>query len=194
MLKELRTNIILFLLLLLMTGFGYPMIILGIGQTFFSKQANGSLIEFNGKIIGSTLIGQVFSSNGYFHSRPSAAGSGYDATQSSGSNLGPTSQDLIKIVGDRVTDYKKSSTLTSVPVDLVTASASGLDPDISPTAARSQVARIASARNISTIEIESLVMHHTKPRTWDILGENRVNVLELNQALDHDLSPPASAP
>ncbi len=155
MLKELRTALTLFLLLLLVTGFGYPMLVLGIGQSLFPQQANGSLLTDNGKIIGSILIGQNFTDDKYFHPRPSAAGNGYDAGNSSASNFGPTSTDVIKAVGDRVADLRKSENMTTIPVDLVTASASGLDPDISPAAARLQITRIALARNINILQIRA---------------------------------------
>jgi potassium-transporting ATPase KdpC subunit len=192
MLKELRTNIILFFVLMLITGLGYPLFILDLGQLFFPFQANGSLIKSDGKIVGSTLIGQRFVGDGYFHPRPSAAGDGYDATASAGSNLGPTNPTLLKVIAARVVELKKESSGGPVPIDLVTTSASGLDPDISPAAARFQVKRIAMFRHINPMTIDALVTHYITPRLWGILGENRVNVLMLNQALDHELtaSPP----
>lgn len=183
MFKELRSSISLFVLLFALTGFGYPLLMLFVGQKIFPQQANGSLIMDDGKIIGSTLIGQNFTSDGYFHGRPSAAGSGYDAANSSGSNLAPTSTDLLKAVTDRVADLKKTNA-ASIPVDLVTTSGSGLDPDISPDAARFQVARVALARQISPMKIEDLVSQSILSRSFGILGDNRVNVLDLNMRLD----------
>ncbi len=189
MFRELRASLTLFVLFVFVTGLGYPMAALYLGQALFPHQANGSLIQEKGKIIGSTLIGQNFTGNGYFHPRPSAAGNGYDAANSSGSNLGPTSADLIKAVGDRVADLKKAGGAVAIPVDLVTSSASGLDPNISPAAARFQAARIAEARKMDVAKVSDLVARNTEPRTLGFLGENHVNVLELNRALD-SLAPP----
>jgi K+-transporting ATPase ATPase C chain len=160
------------------------MAVLGVGQTLFPHQAKGSLIEENGVVIGSELIGQNFTGNGYFHPRPSSAGDGYDASNSSGSNLGPTSADLLKAVGDRVVALKTPENILPVPVDLVTASASGLDPDISPAAARFQAARVGEARHLDVVRIQELVEQHTTLPPIGILGAARVNVLELNMELD----------
>lgn len=188
MFNELRTSLSLFLLLMLLTGLGYPMLVLGLGQNLFPHQAQGSLIEENGKIIGSSLIGQKFSGEAYFHSRPSAAGNGYEANNSAGSNLAPTSDDLLNIVTDRVVDLKKTN-VPPIPVDLATASASGLDPHISLAAAHFQIARVAAARNVPVATLEELVTQYTEPRTFGLLGDNRVNVFELNRALDRMKSP-----
>jgi len=195
MLRELRTSATLFFVFMLVTGLGYPMLVLGIGQNLFPKQANGSLLTASGKIVGSTLIGQSFSGEKYFHPRPSAAGNGYDATNSSGSNLAPTSSDLMKAVADRVTELKKTGNPSPIPVDLVTTSASGLDPHISVAAARFQSPRIIMTRHLNAAQIEDLISQHTESRTLGFLGENRVNVLELNLALDHLADqPPSSIP
>ncbi|HEY4123819.1 MAG TPA: potassium-transporting ATPase subunit KdpC [Rhizomicrobium sp.] len=182
--KELRTCLTLFLLLLLLTGIAYPLAVLGIGQTLFPTQADGSLLKDNGAVIGSSLIGQSFTSPAYFHPRPSAAGAGYDASNSSGSNLAPTSDDLSKSIRSRAAQLKTENGVMAIPVDLVTSSASGLDPDISPAAARFQVPRIALARGVDTAKLLSLVNEYIVPPTYGLLGDSRVNVLELNRALD----------
>jgi K+-transporting ATPase ATPase C chain len=165
-------------------GLIYPLGVTWLSQLLFPKQANGSLIEKNGQIVGSRLIGQPFSSDKYFHSRPSAAGNGYDPTASSGSNLGPTNQQLVDRVKQDVAKLQKENPGAAIPADLVTTSGSGLDPDISPASAEFQVPRIARARGISTEVLSSLVARHTQQRQWGILGEARVNVLELNMDLD----------
>lgn len=183
MFRELRPSLTLLILFLGLTGFGYPLLMWQTGQTLFPHQANGSLIENNGKIIGSSLIGQNFTSDGYFHSRPSAAGTGYDATNSSGSNLATTSPVLLKDVTERANDLKKIST-SLIPVDLVTTSASGLDPDISPDAARFQASRVAAARQLNVMQVEDLIKQSTTSRSLGFLGTNRVNVLDLNRKLD----------
>jgi K+-transporting ATPase ATPase C chain len=172
------------LLMTLITGFVYPAAVLGIGQTVFPWQANGSLIEDNGMVIGSELIGQNFTGPSYFHPRPSAAGGGYDAANSSGSNLAPTSADLIKAVGDRVSALRTDTNAMGVPVDLVTASASGLDPDISPAAAHFEAARVAAARHLNIKQVDELIAQNVTPPDLGFLGESRVNVLALNRALD----------
>lgn len=184
MLYELRASLGVLLLFTLLTGFAYPAIVLGIGQQIFPQQANGSLVEDNGKVIGSTLIGQNFTSAKYFHGRPSAAGDGYDAANSSGSNLAPTSADLLKAVGDRVAALRASSNTVSIPVDLVTASASGLDPDISPASAHVQAARVADARGLDPKQVDDLIAQNVTPPDLGFLGQSRVNVLALNRALD----------
>lgn len=167
-------------------GVVYPLVITGIAHLAFPAQASGQLIRHDGVIIGSRLIGQPFTGAGYFHSRPSAAGAGYDAGASSGSNLAPTNKSLIQRVAQSVSSEQGSGKQGSgpVPVDLVTASASGLDPDISPAAAYYQVHRIAVARGLSEDAVRGLVEAHTTPRELGLLGEPRVNVLELNMALD----------
>jgi len=162
-------------------GVVYPLLITGLARLAFPTKANGSLITRNGEVIGSSLIGQPFTGSTYFHSRPSAAGAGYDAANSSGSNLAPTSKALV----DRVSASVASETNNApVPVDLVTTSASGLDPDITPAAALYQVSRLASQRGLSEATIRQLVINHIKPRQFGLLGEPTVNVLDLNLALD----------
>jgi potassium-transporting ATPase KdpC subunit len=168
------------------TVFGvlYPLAVTGLAQVFFPAKANGSLVTSNGKTIGSELLGQAFSEPKYFHSRPSAAGDGYDGISSGGSNLGPTNHQLMDRVNADVQKLQTENPGTSIPADLVTASASGLDPDISPAAAAFQIPRIARERHISVSTITALVQQNTKPRQLAVLGEPRVNVLELNIALD----------
>ena len=190
MFRELRASISLFILFFALTGFGYPLLVLQLGQSLFPHQANGSLIHDNDKIIGSSLLGQNFTNDLYFHGRPSAAGTGYDAANSSGSNLGPTSADLMKAVEERAADYKKTG-VSRIPVDLITTSASGLDPDISPDAARLQVTRVAMARKLSPIKVEELVSQSITLRKFGLLGDNHVNVLDLNCKLDHLASTPS---
>ena len=166
-------------------GLLYPLLLTGIAQAFFKDKANGQLITRDGVIVGSRIIGQPFSGPGYFHSRPSAAGNaGYDAANSQGSNFGPTSQKLIDRVQGDVARLSAENPGSPVPVDLVTASASGLDPDISPAAAEFQIPRITRARGWSQDKVRHLVQEHTRPRQFTILGEPRVNVMELNLALD----------
>jgi K+-transporting ATPase ATPase C chain len=162
-------------------GLGYPLLVTGIAHVVFPRQAAGQLITRNGEIVGSRLIGQNFTGAGYFHSRPSSAGTGYDAANSSGSNLGPTSKALVDGVETRVRAEGQGG---SMPVDLVTASGSGLDPDITPAAAFYQVPRVVAERHLTANAVETLVREHVTPRQFGLLGEPRVNVLELNLALD----------
>ncbi len=156
----------------------------GMGQILFPHQANGSLVKSSDAIIGSELIGQNFTSDKYFHPRPSAAGNGYDAGNSSGSNLAPSSADLIQTITSRVADLRKAGDTRPIPVDLVTASGSGLDPDISVASAEFQAARVAEARRLPLPQVEKLISSFTTSRAFGIFGESRVNVLAINQALD----------
>ncbi len=169
----------------ILLGVGYPMAVTGLAQILMPKNANGQLIERGGRLIGSRIIGQPFKGPGYFHSRPSAAGdAGYDATASGGSNLGPTNQKLIDRVAADVTSLAKDNPGAALPIDLVTTSASGLDPDISPAAANFQIARVARERAVPEDWLRHLVAVHTQARQFGLLGEPAVNVLELNLSLD----------
>ena len=167
-----------------MFGLLYPLGITGLAQILFHDRSNGQLIEKNGKLIGSRIIGQSFTGPGYFHSRPSNAGTGYDASASSGSNLAPTNKVLIDRVKGDVQKAQAETPSVPVPVDLVTSSGSGLDPDISPASAEFQIPRVARERRINPDEVRTLVRQHTLGRQWGFLGEPRVNVLELNLDLD----------
>jgi K+-transporting ATPase ATPase C chain len=195
MLKQLRPAIVMILMFTIITGLAYPFAITGIGQALFPSQSNGSLIEKDGKVIGSSLIGQNFAGDKYFHGRPSATTETdpkdstktipvpYAADNSAGSNLGPTSKALMdRVKGD--TDTLKGQSDRMIPVDLVTTSASGLDPDITPAAAEFQVERVAQARSLSPQFVNQLVARVAEPRTFGVLGEMHVNVLKLNMALD----------
>jgi potassium-transporting ATPase KdpC subunit len=172
-------------------GVVYPAVVTGAAQLLFKDKANGQLIEQNGQLIGSRIIGQPFSAPGYFHSRPSAAGNGYDAANSSGSNYAPTNKKLIDRVAGDVATLQPEHPNAEVPVDLVTASASGLDPHITPAGAEFQVARIARERHLSEDAVRNLIAQHTQGRQLGFLGEPRVNVLELN--LDLDRTAPLSS-
>jgi K+-transporting ATPase ATPase C chain len=181
------------IVLTILLGVIYPLAMTGIANVIFPHQAQGSLIERDGKVVGSELIGQTFAAPGYFHSRPSAAGDkGYDASNSGGSNLGPTNKVLISTVQQRLKDVLETNPgidAHQVPIDLVTASGSGLDPEISPAAADIQVSRIAKARGIGEDDVRLLVRQNTRTRYLGVLGEAGINVLALNLALDK-LSPP----
>ena len=173
------------LVLTLLLGIGYPFAITGLAQALFPDQANGSLVTDGGKVIGSSLIAQNFVNPKYFHPRPSAAGSnGYDAGNSSGSNLAVTSKDLIKSFNDRIAAAKKDNNGGKVPADLVTASGSGLDPDITPEAAQYQAVRVATARSLPVEQVQVLISRMTEGRALGILGMPRVNVLAINRELD----------
>jgi K+-transporting ATPase ATPase C chain len=183
-----RTAILMLLIMTVLTGVAYPLLMTGLAQVAFPYQANGSLIrDDSGAVVGSELIGQSFTEARYFHSRPSAAGYGYDSALSSGSNLGPTSESLIEAVEERAVEYRQVNGLPAdalVPVDAVTASGSGLDPHISPANALLQTPRVARARNLPETEVRALVDRSIEGRTFGILGEPRVSVLKLNLALD----------
>jgi len=187
MLKSLQTAFILFMLLTLLTGLIYPLVITGIAQVFFPYQANGRLIEYQGQLIGSEWIGQSFTDLHYFWGRPSATTPyPYNAAFSSASNLGPSNPDFLASVKNRLAQWHQvdPANQTFIPVDLVTASGSGLDPDISPAAALYQAPRVAKSRHLPLQEVEELIYQYIQPRTAKILGEKRVNVLRLNLALD----------
>lgn len=180
--KNIMTAVLMTLATTVLLGIVYPFLVTGIAQVVFPKKANGQLIEANGKVVGSRLIAQAFTGPGYFHPRPSAVA--YDATNSNGSQFGPTNQKLIDRVKGDVATARAGNSDTPVPIDLVTASASGLDPDITPAAANFQLARVAKIRGIDDDTLLHLVSKHTEGRQMSILGEPRVNVLELNLDLD----------
>ncbi len=195
MFEQLRPAFVMVVAFTLLTGIAYPLAMTGIAQVLFPRQANGSLVERNGTVVGSELIGQVFTSDKYFHGRPSATTdtdpndsaktvpAPYNAQNSSGSNLGPTSKALVDRVSEDAQKLKAESSKL-IPVDLVTSSGSGLDPDITPAAAAFQIPRVAKARNIPEQTVADLVAKFTKERTFGVIGEPRVNVLEINLALD----------
>jgi potassium-transporting ATPase KdpC subunit len=183
--KNLITSVLYTVVTAVLLGVVYPLLMTALAQAFSRDKANGQLISKNGEVIGSRIIGQAFSGPGYFHGRPSAAGTnGYDASSSSGSNYGPTNKKYIDQVMSDVAALQAENPGVPVPIDLVTRSASGLDPDITPAAAAFQVPRLAKARGISEDKLKELVTKHTQPRQFGFLGEPRVNVLELNLDLE----------
>jgi potassium-transporting ATPase KdpC subunit len=196
MLREIRPAIVVLVVLTLITGLIYPLVMTGVAEIIFPKQAQGSMIESDGKVVGSALIGQLFTDDKYFHGRPSATtapdpkdstktvAAPYNAENSGGSNLGPSNKALIDRVQGDIDTLKKENPSAPVPIDMVTTSASGLDPDISPEAALFQVPRIAKARNLPEDRVRQLVADHSEGRLFGLLGEPRVNVLLLNLALD----------
>lgn len=188
--KNLITSVLMTAVTTVLLGLLYPLLVTAIAQVLFPDKANGQLISRNGHVVGSRIIGQPFTGPGYFHSRPSAAGTGYDAANSGGSNLGPTNRKLIERVRADAATLTRENGNAAVPVDLVTTSASGLDPHITPAAADFQVARVAHERHINEAEVRALIAHHTEQRQFGLLGEPRVNVLELNLELDQ-LNPTA---
>lgn len=184
--EDLRTAVLFTIVTTIIFGLFYPLVVTGLSQLIFPSQANGELIVKNGQVIGSRLIGQPFSSDRYFHPRPSAAGSGYDPVAPSGgaSNLGPTNKALVDRVNSDIQKLRAENPGAPIPIDLVTTSGSGLDPDISPAAAEFQVPRVARTRNISQESLRALVAKHTQDRQFGVFGEPRINVLELNLDLD----------
>lgn len=182
--KNLITSILMTIVTTILLGLIYPLVVTGLAKMIFPKQASGQLIERKGVMVGSRIIGQQFTGASYFHSRPSAAGNGYDATDSAGSQYGPTNQRLIDRVRQDVAALQAENPVTPVPIDLVTTSASGLDPHITPAAAEFQVPRVARERGVSAALVRQVVDRHTEGRQFGLLGEARVNVLELNLDLE----------
>jgi K+-transporting ATPase ATPase C chain len=186
--QNLKIAILMTIVTTVLLGIIYPLVVTGLAQVFFHDQANGQLISRHDEIVGSRIIGQAFASPGYLHSRPSAAGNGYDAANSGGTNFAPTNQKLIDRVNGDVARLQAENPGQPVPIDLVTTSASGLDPDITPAAAEFQVPRLARERGLGEDQVRQIIQRHTYGRQLGFLGEPRVNVLEVNLALD-DLSP-----
>ncbi len=186
--QNLKIAILMTIVTTVLLGIIYPLVVTGLAQVMFHDKANGQLISRHGEIVGSRIIGQAFAGPGYLHSRPSAAGNGYDAANSGGTNLAPTNQKLIDRVNGDVAALQKENPGQPVPIDLVTTSASGLDPDITPAAAEFQVPRLAHERGLGEDQVRQIIQRHTYGRQLGFLGEPRVNVLEVNLALD-DVSP-----
>jgi len=189
MLQSFRPALAMMVLFTILTGLIYPFAILGIGQAAFPAAANGSLVTREGSVVGSSLIGQPFADPRYFWPRPSAAGNGYDAANSSGSNLGPTSQKLMDRIAETIASLRGTGVEGALPADAVTASGSGLDPDISPAYARAQIARVAASRSLPVETVDQLVAANTEAPALGFFGEPRVNVLKLNLALDAIVAP-----
>ena len=186
--RNLMIAVLMTIVTTLLLGIAYPLLVTVLAQAIFPDNANGQLLVRNGRVIGSQIIGQSFSSPEYFHGRPSAAGTGDDAANSGGTNLGPTNKKLLEAVTMSVATARKENRTATVPIDLVTSSASGLDPHISPASALFQVPRVARARRVSESDVRSLVESHIEGRQLGLLGESRVNVLLLNLALDERYS------
>jgi potassium-transporting ATPase KdpC subunit len=186
MVKHLGTSLRMTIVSIVMLGLIYPLAMTAIAQALFPRQANGSMIVVNGKVVGSSIIGQLWTKPRYFHGRPSAAGKGYDPTSTGGTNLGPTSKKLIDSTKATIAALEKENpgAKGAPPMDLVTSSGSGIDPDISPEAAYWEAPRVAKARNMSVAALDAVIAAHVQGRTFGFLGEPRVNVLELNLALD----------
>ena len=184
--KHVRPAILMLVVMTLITGLVYPLAMTGLGQLLFPRQANGSLVMVNGKVVGSSIVGQLWTKPQYFHGRPSAAGKGYDPTATGGTNYGPTSKKLIDATRATLASLEKENPGASgpPPMDLVTSSGSGIDPDISPEGAYWQAPRVARARAVPVLQINALIAQHVQGRTFGFLGEPHVNVLELNLALD----------
>jgi K+-transporting ATPase ATPase C chain len=186
MIKHLGTSVRVTIVSIVLLGIIYPLAMTGIAQALFPRQANGSLVIVNGRVVGSTIIGQLWTKPQYFHGRPSAAGKGYDPTQTGGTNYGPTSKKLIASTKATIAQLEKENPDASrpPPMDLVTSSASGIEPDITPEGAYWEAPRVAKARNMSVASVDASIAQHIEGRTFGFLGEPRVNVLELNLALD----------
>jgi K+-transporting ATPase ATPase C chain len=186
MIKHLGTSLRVTILSVVLLGLIYPLVMTGLAQAIFPRQANGSLVTVNGKVVGSAIIGQLWTKPQYFQGRPSAAGKGYDPTSTGGTNFGPTSKKLISSTKNAVAQLEKDNPGASgpPPIDLVTSSGSGIDPDISPESAYWEAPRVAKARHMSVSAVNAIVAQHVRGRTFGFLGEPRVNVLELNLALD----------
>lgn len=187
--KVIKNSVLMLLLMTVILGLVYPLLVTGIAQLVFPRQANGSIIYQSGRAVGSALIGQTFSGPKYFHGRPSAAGEGYDAAASAGSNLGPSNPELLKRITQQERIIRAENNLTQdqkIPIDMITVSASGLDPHISPEAAYLQAERVASSRDLSVERVNAVLVKHIEKRQFGVLGEPRVNVLQLNLAMDQE--------